>query len=495
MRVLFVASEAYPLIKTGGLGDVVYSLPHALQQQGVEVKLLLPGYRDLLQQMQDVRILGWLHWYAPGQQRDIRILTAHHPAFSFELLIADCQPLFDRPGNPYLHPDGADWPDNAERFAVFSQVAAWLGMDVLQSGWRPDLVHSHDWQTGLVSAFLSAETAAPRSLFTIHNLAYGGHFAKDTFAQLGLPWQWWSAQGMEFYGGFSMLKAGLVYADAISTVSPTYAKEICTPAFGQGMEGVLQAQRHKLVGILNGIDTDVWNPSKDPYLDHHYSVARRQPGKQHNKQAVLDYFGAKMSATILDAPILGFVGRLVEQKGIDLIAELIPRLMTSTAARVVLVGAGQAVFEERLLTLAKRYPERVFVYIGYAEALAHLVEAGSDLFLMPSRFEPCGLNQMYSLRYGTLPIVHGTGGLSDTVIDTTEATLADGTANGFVIPAPTVAALEDAIRRALALYARPKAWQKLMRQAMQADHGWETSALEYFMLYQTIIADDAVVVA
>lgn len=487
MRVLFAASESYPLVKTGGLGDVVYSLPHALQAQGVELKLLLPGYRDVLVQLQDVRILGWLHYHAINRQHDVRILAARHPAFGFELLIADCQPLFDRSGNPYLHPDGYDWPDNAERFAVFAQVAAWLGADVLQTGWRADLVHSHDWQTGLVSAFLTLLPDAPKSLFTIHNLAYGGHFSHDAFTQLALPAHWWSDKALEFYGGFSMLKAGLVYADAISTVSPTYAEEICTPAFGQGMEGVLQAQRHKLKGILNGIDTAVWDPASDSYLQHHYSAARRQPGKKHNKAALLAHFGAEPSIDALEMPVLGFVGRLVEQKGVDLVIHVIPRLLRDTDARFILVGAGQAEFEHQLHALAKRYPARVFVHVGYSEALAHLVEAGSDLFLMPSRFEPCGLNQLYSLRYGTPPIVHGTGGLADTVVDATEKTMAIGSANGFVMQEASAVALEQSIRRALALYADSRKWNQLVRQAMRQDYSWGKSALEYFMLYQTIL--------
>ena len=273
MNVLFTASETYPLLKTGGLGDVVYSLPHALSELGLDVRVLLPGYRDILSQVSDIEIIGWLTVQGANRTHDVRVVSASHPGFDLRLWIIDCATLYDRPGNPYLHPDGYDWPDNAERFAVFSRAAAMLAMDVLESGWRADVVHSHDWQTGLVSAFLSLEAHPPRTVFTIHNLAYGGHFSQTEFMNLKLPGHWWSGEGVEFYGGFSMLKAGLVYSDAITTVSPTYAAEICTPAFGYGMEGILQANSHKLSGILNGVDYATWDPAHDPFLAGRYDAA------------------------------------------------------------------------------------------------------------------------------------------------------------------------------------------------------------------------------
>ncbi|OOZ18393.1 starch synthase [Solemya velum gill symbiont] len=488
MRILFVASESYPLVKTGGLGDVAYSLPHALQEQGADVRMLLPGYRELLQELDEVRILGWLHIQGSGRSHDVRVLEATHPAFSVKLLIADCQELYDRPGSPYLHPDGYDWPDNAERYTVFSRLAAMLSMDLLGLDWRAEVVHCHDWQTGLVPAFLASEPDRPRTVFTIHNLAYGGHFPHDEFMKLHLPGYWWSGEGVEFYGGFSMLKAGLVYADSITTVSPTYADEICTAQFGYGMQGVLQANRHKLTGILNGIDTQLWNPSIDPYIKAHYNAARRNPGKRINKQALLKSFSVEAGDEFLEKPLIGMVCRFVEQKGIDLVAEAIPTLMKETQASFVIIGAGDHVHEERLLKLQKQYPDRLFVYIGYSEELAHLVEAGADMFLMPSRFEPCGLNQMYSLHYGTPPIVNHTGGLADTVVDTAPKTLNAQTANGFVMQEPSVTALIDAVLRAIDVYANKRSWAKLLRTGMQSDLGWKNSALRYLDLYQHLLA-------
>lgn len=486
MRVLFVASECFPLVKTGGLGDVLFSLPHALKSRGADVCLLLPGYRDLLTKLECVEILDWLSIQGAGRSHAVRLLKAMHPDFDFPLLIADCQLLYDRPGNPYLHPDGYDWPDNAERYTVFSRIAAKLSLGQTKFDWRADIVHSHDWQTGMVPAFLSMEPDRPSTVFTIHNLAYGGHFSHDEFMQLQVPGHWWSGDGVEFYGGFSMLKAGLVYADAITTVSPTYAEEICTPAFGHGMEGVLQANRHKLTGILNGIDAEIWSPETDTYLQANYSVRRRNPGKRINKQALLDYFGAETDDDVLDAPLFGLVSRLVEQKGVDLIVTAIPSLIEASNARFVLVGAGTPHIEKHLLELTEKFPQRVHVYIGYSEKLAHLVEAGSDVFLMPSRFEPCGLNQMYSLRYGTPPIVHKTGGLADTVVDTTSETLKSGKATGFVMQQPTVDALLEATDRAIEHFNKKNAWNCLMRTGMQLDFGWEKSAMAYFMLYEKL---------
>lgn len=480
MKVLFVSSEAFPLVKTGGLGDVAYSLPLALHQQQAEVRLLLPAYRSLLAQLDRVRILGWLSVQGAARQHSVRVLEAEHPAYPFPLWLVDCQALFDRDGNPYVQAGGYDWADNAERFTVFARVAAELAQDVLQQDWLPDVVHAHDWQAGLVPAFLDTVAHRPRRIFTIHNLAYGGHFSQQDFADLQLPSYWWSAEGAEFYGGFSMLKAGIVYADAVTTVSPTYAKEICTPAFGYGLDGLLQSRQYKLHGILNGIDMDVWNPATDQYLDTHYSATQVQPGKQANKNALLARLGMSPS----EAPVLGMVSRLVEQKGIDLVLQAIPQLLEETEARFVLVGSGQQHFEQQLQALAQRYPERVGVFIGYDEALAHLVEAGADMFLMPSRFEPCGLNQMYSLRYGTLPIVFHTGGLADTVVNANPENLEQQTANGFVFYQPTATDLHGCILHALYCFQQPKVWQQLQTTAMQQDWGWHSSAAQYLALYQ-----------
>ena len=482
-KILFVASEAYPLVKTGGLGDVVYSLPHALYARGADIRLVLPGYRALLQQLEQVRILGWLDVRAAEGIVSARILETRHPDFSFPLWVVDCPTLFDRPGNPYLSTSGQDWPDNAERFTVFSRVAALLALDALDTGWRSEVVHAHDWQTGLVAAVLADQPARPKTVFTIHNLAYGGNFSHAEFVHLQLPSHWWSPESIEFHGGFSMLKAGIVYADAVTTVSPTYAAEICTPEFGYGLDGLLLSRQYKLHGILNGIDTKIWNPSTDVHLAAPYSAERVQPGKQRNKRALIERFLPQADEAAMQAPWLGLVGRLVEQKGIDWVLAAIPVLLAETDARFVLLGSGQAAYEQRLERLSRLHPQRVFVEIGYDEPLAHQIEAGADLFLMPSRFEPCGLNQMYSLRYGTPPIVYKTGGLADTVVNANKANLKDATANGFVFDTPDVAAFLDAVRRALELYRKPVLWRRLQQSGMRQSFDWEESAAHYFSLY------------
>ncbi len=485
MKILFVASEAYPLVKTGGLGDVLYSLPHALHARGADIRLVLPGYRVLLSQLDQVRILGWFDVRGAGSMISVRILETRHPEFAFPLWIVDCPRLFDRPGNPYVGASGQDWPDNAERFAVFARAAAQLAQDVLDLGWQPRVVHTHDWQTGLVAAFLADQPLRPKTVFTIHNLAYGGYFSHSDFVRLQLPSHWWTPEGAEFHGGFSMLKAGIVYADAVTTVSSTYAAEICTPEFGYGLDGLLRSRQHKLHGILNGIDAAVWNPASDVHLAAHYSRGRIQPGKRRNKQALLERFLPRADDAAIQAPLVGLVTRLVEQKGIDWILAGIPVLLADTDVRIVLLGSGQTAYEQKLVRLAQRHPDRLMVVIGYDEPLAHLIEAGADLFLMPSRFEPCGLNQMYSLRYGTPPIVFRTGGLADTVVDANQATLEDGSANGFVFDTPNVTAMLAAVHRALELYRQPVLWRQLQQTGMRQSFDWSDSAGHYLALYST----------
>ncbi len=484
MKVLFATSELWPLVKTGGLGDVAYSLPHALSTHGANVRVVIPAYREVLRQVENCRILGWLREDIEDYAHPVRILEATHKNLKLPLLLVDCANLFDREGNPYLHPDGYDWPDNAERFTLFSRAVAHLAMGRLGSGWKPDIIHCNDWQTGLVSAFLEHEIDRPRRIFTIHNLAYGGHFSRQEFTHLKLPPEWWSAEGAEFYGGFSMLKSGIVYSDAITTVSPTYAKEICTPAYGYGMENVLAARSYKLSGILNGIDTETWNPETDLYLNEHFTAEKLEPGKKLNKEALLKEFGARITKKLLTAPLLGMVSRLVEQKGVDLVLNILPFILQTTNANFIIAGSGHAHYEARLHQLAADNPQRVFVYTGYSEQRAHLLEAGSDIFLMPSRYEPCGLNQMYSLRYGTLPIVNFTGGLADTVVDATEENIKNNSATGFVFHNGSLDGFEEAILRALSIYKKPAQWNQLQQTAMQQDFGWDQSARKYLQLYR-----------
>lgn len=484
MNILYAASEAYPLIKTGGLGDVVHSLPLALNRLGEHVRLVLPAYRSVLAAAGPVEVLE--AWDIPGAgvTHRVQILQSQLESLGETFYLVDAPTLFDRPGNPYVHADGHSWEDNAERFTVFSRAVAMLALHTPDPDWKPDVVHCHDWQTGLVPAFLKQAVHPPVSVFTIHNLSYDGYFSYQDFARLQLPGVWWSPEYVEFYGGFSMLKAGLVFADHITTVSPTYAGEIRTPEFGYRFDGLLQHLGGKLTGILNGIDLDTWNPATDRYLAMNYSATRnRIKAKRANKADLLQLAGLPDSA----APLLGFIGRLVPQKGIDLITAMLPRLFAQTDARMVILGSGDKLFEADLLDLAQQYPDRLHVYIGYSESLAHKIEAGCDLFVMPSRFEPCGLNQMYSLRYGTPPVVHQTGGLADTVVNTTKDTLKDGTANGFVFTTASADALLECTLAALKCRASERNWQQVCRTGMGMELGWEASARQYQKLYQSEI--------
>ena len=487
MKVLFASSEVWPLIKTGGLGDVAYSLPHALQQQGVDIRIILPAYQEVLKQLDDFKILGWLSLKLADKEYNVRILQTSHKKFSMPIWLVDCQALFDRAGNPYAHKEGHDWFDNSERFSLFSLAVAKLGVDTLNLDWKPDVVHTNDWQTGLVSAFLDNEVDRPKRVFTIHNLAYGGYFSQQEFQRLKLPSQWWSSEGIEFYGNMSMIKAGIVYSDEITTVSPSYAKEICTSEFGYGLAGVLLHRQYKLTGILNGIDPEAWNPQTDPLLPYHYSAKRRNPGKQKNKQALLESNGVEATKESLAAPLLGMVSRLVEQKGVDMIITAIPQLLETTNANFVFIGTGHPHIEAQLLTLSEQHPQRVMVSIEYSEKKAHLLEAGCDLFMMPSRFEPCGLNQLYSLCYGTLPIVHRTGGLADTVVnayfeDTANKKI-NSDATGFVFDKASADEFLKTTYHALALYSQKRRWNQIQRNAMLQDFSWDKSALEYMRLY------------
>lgn len=484
MRVLHVVSELYPLIKTGGLGDFGFSLPHALKQLGIDVRLLLPGYGAVLRQLKKPRVVGEIDIPGAGKIRRFRVLELLPPGFEVPVWVAECPALFARPGNPYVDADGASWPDNAERFTCFARLAAQLANGASKAGWKADVVHCHDWQTGLVPAFLQQQDTPPHSIFTIHNLAYDGRFPLTEFKRLQLPSAWWHAEGVEFYGSFSMLKAGLVYADAITTVSKTYAREILTPAFGNGMDGVLRNYQHKLRGILNGLDPVIWNPGTDTLLARNYGASDREAGRKANRKALLKELGWEPSGAATGRPLFGSVGRLAEQKGIDLLAAAATRLLAQLKAWFVIIGDGEQIYIEQLLELQRRFPGQVRVYIGYSERLAHLVEAAADFFVMPSRFEPCGLNQLYSLCYGTPPVVHNTGGLADTVVDASEENLANGTATGVVFYQPAADALHAALVRAVSLFHDPHFWPQLQQTAMQQDFGWQESAQQYLSMYK-----------
>lgn len=476
-RVLFVASEAYPLVKTGGLADVAGSLPEVLRQQGLDVRLLLPAYADLLrglasppEEMAELELAGHsvriLQCYLPGTP--LRTWLVEHPMFS------------ERPGNPYHDDSGVPWPDNADRFLLLSRAAAHISTRDTALDWRPDILHCNDWHTGPAIALTHLAWPRPRTVFTIHNLAHMGIFDRQTFDRLALPEHFWQEQGLEYYGQCSFIKGGLVFADEITTVSPTYASEICESPGGMGLEGLLSRRRDHLVGILNGIESQVWDPTCDPHLVQTYDTASLH-NKALNKSALQQELGLQLQS---DCPLLGFVGRLVEQKGLDLMLPVLEELLDSPA-QIVILGTGEVRYQQVLQALASRRSGSLAIVLGYDEALAHRIEAAADIFLMPSLFEPCGLNQLYSLRYGTLPVVRAVGGLADTVTDASEQALLAGTATGFVFAQALPESFLDATRRAIALWPNQAAWHAVQRTAMAQDFSWQRSAERYLELYRS----------
>ncbi|MAA59529.1 MAG: glycogen synthase GlgA [Alcanivorax sp.] len=478
MNILFATSEAFPLIKTGGLGDVSYSLPRALQEMGHQVALILPGYRSVKHKLgrPDRR-------YALADEflRDDVLLSYYgHSALGLPLYLVESDSLYDRDGGPYESGPGEGWYDNGDRFAQYCRaVVCLLKGGAAEIPQRFDVVHCNDWQTGLIPAFLQRLALPVRSVFTIHNLAYQGLFDRGTFDYLKLPDEWWHLDSLEFYGNFSFLKAGIVYADWVTTVSPTYAREIMHEPLACGMGGLLQHHRHKVVGILNGVDYDAWNPATDPYIRFHYDQHSLQE-KINNKLEIQRNTGLRLSKS---TPLIGLVSRLVEQKGLDWIVSAMEATLGEKVQWVVL-GAGTQQYERQLQALAQANPKVISVTIGYDESLAHGIEAGCDLFAMPSRYEPCGLNQIYSLRYGSLPIVRRTGGLADTVIDASEDALEQGSATGFCFEEPSARAFTETVRRAIALYRKQKTWRKLQQQAMDQRFDWQHSAQAYLELYE-----------
>lgn len=481
-KLLFVASEAHPLIKTGGLGDVCGSLPVALQSLGMDVRLLMPGYSDALRAAGRLQTVGRIA--IPHINATVALLEGTLPGTRLPVWFVDYAPAFGRRGHPYLNDAGRSWLDNAPRFGLFAHAAVALAQGRAGLDWLPDIVHCNDWQTGLVPALLSLESRRPASVFTIHNLAYQGTFDAAMFKSLALPPALWSMHGLEFYGQLSFIKGGLIYADRLNTVSPNYANEIQTPQMGCGLDGLLRTRAERLHGILNGIDTKEWNPARDPLLARRYS-AKRYADKQPNKIALQQEYGLPTAPGV---PTFGMVGRLVEQKGVDLVLDAWPALARQPLQLVVL-GSGEAAYEDAWRRAGALTPGKLAVKIGYDEALAHRIEAGADMFLMPSRFEPCGLNQMYSLRYGTVPIVRRVGGLADTVIDARPENLRANRATGIVFDPATPQALLQAVARALELYDNRRAWKKLALTGMRKDFSWRRSAREYLKLYALAARD------
>ena len=477
MNILSVASEIYPIVKTGGLADVTGALPGALAAHGMAVRTLIPGYRTVMEALEGAPMVvrSWHEFYGGPAS----ILSA--TAAGLDLFVLDAPHLFDRPGSPYG--DGTDFPDNWRRFAALGKAGAELA-EHGGDGFLPDLVHAHDWQAAMTIAYVryANERSVP-TVMTVHNLAFQGQFPASIFPMLGLPDAAMSLDGVEYYGGIGFLKAGLQGASAITTVSPTYAQEIRTPEFGMGLDGLLNARAADLHGIVNGIDTDVWDPRTDALLTANYGT-RTLAKRQRDRLAVEERFGLDQDA----APIFTVISRLTWQKGMDLLADVLDRIVAE-GAKLAVLGSGDHALEGALLAGAARHRGRVGVVIGYNEPLSHLMQAGCDAILVPSRFEPCGLTQLYGLRYGCVPVVARTGGLADTIVDANEAALSSGVATGFQFAPLTADAFLQAIRRAMHCHREPSVWATIQRQGMKADVSWDRSAARYAQLYDTLASD------
>jgi len=476
MRVLAVASEVFPLVKTGGLADVTGALPAALKSAGIATRTLLPGYPSVAAKAKGRSAAVWKDLFG-GQARLIEAEVSGLP-----LLILDAPHLYAREGGPYSDRSGQDWPDNWRRFAALGRAAAEIAGG-LAGEWRPDLVHCHDWQAAMAVAYMRYGYAPHvPSVVTIHNLAFQGRFPASVFAELGLPPAAFALDGVEYYGGVGYLKAGLQAASAITTVSPTYAQEIRTPEFGMGLDGLINARACVLHGIVNGVDTDAWNPETDEHLATRFSAARLQR-RGANRAEVERHFGLDADGSLL----VSVVSRLTWQKGMDVLAAAAERI-AAAGAKLAILGAGDAAIEGDLLAAASRNRGRIGLVIGYDEGLSHMVQGGADAILVPSRFEPCGLTQLYGLRYGCLPIVARTGGLADTVIDANHAALGAGVATGFQFDRIDTASVTGAVGRAAAVRRDARAWGRMQRQAMKTDVSWEKSAAQYAELFNGLVA-------
>lgn len=475
MKVLFVAAECVPFVKTGGLADVVASLPKALSGIGVDVRILLPGYQSLARFMKHGKEVARYDDLMGGPARLLSV-----KAEGLALFLIDAPHLYDRPGNPYVQADGTDWPDNHLRFGALARV----GAEIARKGvgaWSPDAVHCHDWHAGLVPAYLVPHDDAPPTMMSIHNILYQGLFPGVVRKELGLPEDGFTPDGYEYYGQVGFLKAGLALAERVATVSPTYARELLTPEFGFGLEGLLAHRGDDFVGILNGIDTDVWNPATDPLIAANYT----QPNKKvraANRRALEARFGLKREAS---TPLFCVISRLTTQKGLDLLLEALPTFL-ATGARLIVLGSGDTDLEDAFRRAATDNPGRVATVIGYDEALAHLMHAGADAIIVPSRFEPCGLTQMCGLRYGCVPVVSVTGGLADTVSD---CDAAPNSGTGFTFHPVDADGLTSALMRAVACYGDSARWRQVMARGMRKQVGWDTQAGMYVRVYRSMIGD------
>ena len=479
VRVLAVAAELYPLIKTGGLADVVGALPAALEREGIATRTLLPGYPQVVDALRDAEPV---HTFAAMHGGAARVLAAR--TASLDLFVLDAPHLYARPGNPYLGPEGHEWPDNPRRFAALAAAAAAIGRGAIP-GFVPDVVHAHDWHAGLAPAYLYYGGAPrPRTVVTVHNLAFQGQYSPSLLTELGLPARAYTLDGVEYYGTIGFLKAALALADRITTVSPTYAAEIQTPEHGMGLDGLLRHRSGVLIGIRNGIDTDLWNPATDEHLSSRYDahdLTRRSPNSVSlRRRMALDEDPAAL--------LFAAVSRLAWQKGLDLLLAAIDGLVAS-GAQLALIGQGERDLEQGFIAARQRHPGRVGVRIGYDEALAHLAQAGADAMLVPSRFEPCGLTQLCAMRYGALPVVAKVGGLADTVVDVGNAICSAEGGTGIQFAPVTQDAFRAALERTTALWREPSAWRRTQALAMATDVGWRVPAAQSAAIYRELAAN------
>ena len=475
IQTLAVASEIYPLVKTGGLADVTGALPKVMERFGVSTRTLAPGYPSLL-------ALARLH--PPLLDFDDllghRAFLRHLEIEGLSLFVLDAPALYERDGGPYVDGNGVDHPDNWKRFAVLCLAAAEIASGVMP-GWKPDLVHLHDWQAALTAVYMRNMQCKVPTLLTIHNIAFQGQFSAEVLPEIGLPPDVFTTDCLEYFGDICYLKGGLTTTDHITVVSPTYAREILSPAFGMGLDGVLRGRIDCLDGIVNGIDGDIWNPATDPYLPFRYDVRSLRRKKQ-NKAMLLERCGLDAGA----GPLFSTVTRITWQKGMDMLAEVADEIF-HWGGRLIVLGQGDHEIEAALKCAAQRFPGKMAVSIGYNEPTAHLLHGGSDSIIQPSRFEPCGLTQLYALRYGCVPVVARTGGLSETIIDANDAALSARAATGFQFHPVTADGLRQAIRRAARSYRDQRDWTRLQTQAMRANYGWERSAETYAALYRRLI--------
>ena len=476
LKVLSVASEIFPLVKTGGLADVVGALPAALAREGVEIRTVVPAYPAILAKLTNAQPA---HAYDDLFGGPARVLAGK--ASGLDLFAIDAPHLYDRPGNPYLGPDGLNWPDNAQRFAALARVGADIGLGAVDA-FRPQVVHAHDWQAALAAAYLYyADGPRPGTAITIHNIAFQGHFPSSIFGELGLPPYAFTIDGVEYFGGVGYLKAALRLSDRITTVSPTYAREIMTPEFGMALDGLLRSRAAVVQGIVNGIDDMVWNPATDAALPQTYSALRIDM-RVRNKTALQTQMGLAPS---VDRPLFGVISRLSDQKGLDLLLQALPDLIAK-GGQLALLGSGDPLLETGFSAAATARPDSVGCVLGYDEKLAHLIQAGADFIVVPSRFEPCGLTQLCALRYGAPPIVARVGGLADTVINANEAATAAGVATGVQFYPPSTDALTYALDRALEIGRDPAVTRRLRLNGMRSDVSWRGPAKRYAALYRDL---------